>query len=1145
MFFAGLIALSLNTAAQADDVIINPGNSPFTVPVTLLDGECLIITNGGDLSTSDLFGQTAVSGQGNNEILIEEGGNLFSEATIVGAAPGIVLDNGGTVTVNGTLTTDGTFLSGGVSFLNGVGGTVIVGPNGSITTLGATTSGGIFTDGGALNATVSGNVTTQGGASAGVVGGAGSNVSMNNGGSVDTNGIGSAGVQLGDGSTISLSGNSSVNTNAGVSTGIDVGNGSSVSLTGGSSVNATGAASSGITTGDGSSVNVDATSNVTSDLTGISVGDGSIVTVNGLVQTSAVTLASGISAGEGAMVTVGSNGTITTQGSLSAGIIVQEGSTVVNNGSIETQGLGSAGIAGFEGITPEDNVTVINNGVVLTNGDASPGVIVGDDSSLMNTGNIMALGGGSNGVSGGDNLMAVNSGAIQADNNGVQAGENATIMVFSGGSVVGGNDGLNLQNNATVLVGSGATVGGLDDGIDVTGDASVTNSGTVFGTDDGIDVDGNANVTNHGGVGGIDNGIVADQGSTINNTKNGNIQAENGRAILATGGGANSTTIHNEGAISSVNNEAIRTGNGADSLTDFFGNISNQNNEPVVNTRGGADVVTLTGSTITQGTGTGRSVFLFNGGDTLNIVGFGTFNALLDGGNGTDTLLLNLYLTEAQRASIFAQLGIAPGDPLPTDGTFTVGDKTYDYASFENATLQAVVLSLIGTPNQQAIGGAVSPTFQSNNVSDDFVLLQQAIIAVGPGGWPEIANNLSPQDIAEAFTDIGFNNATFFGQQLDRHFDTIFTDGFESGDSNAWSGVQFDASGLELLDPTQDTKLQRWDRRLASLGLGSGFASDVPGAAFGGLDLASDDPKYMVDDSKKMMEVPLYDPRRFGVWLAGQGILAEIDQADADLDDASYDSANVTVGLDYRITREWVVGALFNWGYTDAAIDGRGSRMEVNTYQGGLYSGWKSMDDGWFANGYVAGGASDYNQSRRIVAGSTINRTALSDPDGWQLTTGVNSGYLFNLDRSGTWTAGPIWGVQYTHLEMDGFNETGAQSLNLAVGDQDADSFRTSLGGKLQGRWQVSNDIALVPTITAEWLHEFLDDSRGITGAFNEPAAGSFIIDTRDPDRDYGLVGLGLDLHIGEAWSAFLSYDAQFNEEYLGHAIGGGARYEF
>jgi len=344
---------------------------------------------------------------------------------------------------------------------------------------------------------------------------------------------------------------------------------------------------------------------------------------------------------------------------------------------------------------------------------------------------------------------------------------------------------------------------------------------------------------------------------------------------------------------------------------------------------------------------------------------------------------------------------------------------------------------------------------------------------------------------------------------------------------------------FELIDPTQELSFQRTDRRLASLGLASGLASDVPGIAFGGM--AGDD-KLMYDDKKMMM--PLSDPKRFGVWLAGQGILADVDQGDQDVEDFGYDSYNVTLGLDYRLTREFVIGALFNYGNTSANYDGLGSNFDADTYQGGLYASYDSASSGFFAQAYVVGGANDLEQNRRIAFGG-VNRTASSDSDGWQISTGLRTGYLFDLDRTGSWQVGPIAGLYYTHLSHDGYTETGAGALNLTVNDWDADSLRSALGAKLSGRWQLSNDVALEPVVTAQWLHEFMDDSRGITSAFNDPAAGSFTVFTNDPDRDFALVGLDLNFLIGEDWSAFISYNAQLSGDYFGNAITGGARFEF
>jgi len=637
---------------------------------------------------------------------------------------------------------------------------------------------------------------------------------------------------------------------------------------------------------------------------------------------------------------------------------------------------------------------------------------------------------------------------------------------------------------------------------------------------------------------------------TVNNTGNGLIHSNLASAVDLTGGDGNDFVTNSRSSITTdAGAQAVSTGAGEDMLMDEGGYLANGGGNPVINMGADNDQTYLFGTNVIRG-GTADAyqpaltIAMGNGDDMFMAQSWFNVSGTVNGGNDTDDIALTLSgVNQALLNDIIANnatTGVNADGTLNGTGDLRAFGINIDWTAFETGTYTAFSYASLGqTPNQRNIGSAFDQ-IRSRGITPDAEMQEilTQIDAQGQGAFPEIANQLSPQRGSEAISDIIFNNASFMDRRIDSHANRALDQANAGQPRFAVNTQEFD-----LVDSTQDTKLQRVDRKLASLGVASGTASDVPQMAFGGLALRDEEPKYMYDEPKQM-QIPMDDPRRFGLWLAGQGIIADVDATDGDLTDFGYNTFDVTFGFDYLITREFVIGGLFNYGNTDVDYDGYGSSLEVDSYTGGLYAAYKSATNGFFANTYVIGGANDYSQDRQISFG-TINRTASSDSDGWQLSTGFNTGYLFNLTRDGTWQAGPIGGLQYTYLEQDGYTETGAGALNLNVGSQDADSLRTALGAQIQGRWQLGTDVALVPTVRAEWLHEFLDDSRGINASFNNAAPGSFLVNTSDPDRDFGLIGLNLDFLIGEQWSAFVGYDAQFSGDYFGNSVTGGARYEF
>ena len=61
---------------------------------------------------------------------------------------------------------------------------------------------------------------------------------------------------------------------------------------------------------------------------------------------------------------------------------------------------------------------------------------------------------------------------------------------------------------------------------------------------------------------------------------------------------------------------------------------------------------------------------------------------------------------------------------------------------------------------------------------------------------------------------------------------------------------------------------------------------------------------------------------------------------------------------------------------------------------------------------------------------------------------------MVNLDGGhdfhfGALKVGPLAGLQYTHLSVDGFQESGI-AADLSVHGQDSDSLRSRLGGRME-----------------------------------------------------------------------------------------------
>lgn len=231
----------------------------------------------------------------------------------------------------------------------------------------------------------------------------------------------------------------------------------------------------------------------------------------------------------------------------------------------------------------------------------------------------------------------------------------------------------------------------------------------------------------------------------------------------------------------------------------------------------------------------------------------------------------------------------------------------------------------------------------------------------------------------------------------------------------------------------------------------------------------------------------------------------------------SFESGTFLVGADYLLTDALAVGILASYqeGWGDY---NQGGDIDLDSVRFGLYATYDS--GGFYANTAIGGGQTGYDV-KRPIRWAYLDRTATSEPDGWEFFTSASVGY--DLKR-GNWTFGPQFSVQYSKLTLDEFSEHGAGSLNLRLSDTDIDSLRTYLGGRIAYTYQINQHFAIIPEVRAFWQHEFLDG--GSTNArLNGGSGPAFTHTFSDPDEDSIYFGAGLGFQMGSNFYMNLYYN--------------------
>jgi hypothetical protein len=669
-----------------------------------------------------------------------------------------------------------------------------------------------------------------------------------------------------------------------------------------------------------------------------------------------------------------------------------------------------------------------------------------------------------------------------------------------------------------------------------------------------------------------------------------------GKLVLAgvTNLSTSSTTTIGAGGILQVNQGTISNVNGSAGLS---------TNTFIIGSGNTTGTVSLLGSTTTNLLPTvtvNANSTLFAGGiggSVTNSGTLGTFGSpaapmplLITGSlTSTGTLLVNANGTSADSFGTSATkltaatlsgivnvtgVGALANYPIVTSNTAivttlgtTAGDLTTNpptalYSSHlsENAghtqllltTVQGPLLPFATTPNQAAVANALDPILQQPPAVFVPILTILNQLPVGTTAIGTDLDELSPE-VLQYSRDISFENSTFLAVKLDNAMADL---------RNGATGL--DTNGIGVITPGFDSGL---GRSLGSLLAYSPFHSAAPNGVNyypGGDESASPYPSSAplsprassspesdtsgetISDSpiqlKTSSEAPVLRTPPINEFFGADIVLSDLNQSqsvsNAAPTKANYTAADAIAGVSFRMTSNLSAGILFDYNHTDAKTDSFGSKTTVDTYSPGVFATYSTH--GFYTNALFAFGLNNYSNTRDIAF---LGNTANSSPSGQQYVANLDFGYDFHPDPK--WTCGPTLGINYTHLDIDSFSETGAGPADLMVSSQNIDSLRSRLGGHL-GYQTHTGSVLFQPNISAMWQHEYLDNSNGITSQFNIPGTGPFTIQAASATKDSALIGCGVTATLDNSMALYLNYMADIGmNDYFAQTVMGGFKANF
>lgn len=168
-----------------------------------------------------------------------------------------------------------------------------------------------------------------------------------------------------------------------------------------------------------------------------------------------------------------------------------------------------------------------------------------------------------------------------------------------------------------------------------------------------------------------------------------------------------------------------------------------------------------------------------------------------------------------------------------------------------------------------------------------------------------------------------------------------------------------------------------------------------------------------------------------------------------------------------------------------------------------------------------------------------MSRTAKGEPFGQQWTIGAGTGCDLRFREPVT---GPTVTAKYSKLWIPEFTESGADSLDLTVSPDSAESCQIGLGWRAEYRFAFGK-YELFPEAHVSYQNEFLNDSRSIEAKLADTA---FMTVTDKPTVGFILAGGGMVFRFSDSVLFGAGYQAQlYQNDFLAQGVNGNVKVYF
>jgi outer membrane lipase/esterase len=186
---------------------------------------------------------------------------------------------------------------------------------------------------------------------------------------------------------------------------------------------------------------------------------------------------------------------------------------------------------------------------------------------------------------------------------------------------------------------------------------------------------------------------------------------------------------------------------------------------------------------------------------------------------------------------------------------------------------------------------------------------------------------------------------------------------------------------------------------------------------------------------------------KFTAFFAGGGGQFDVASGVGDVGVTNKNEA-YTLGGTVRTSDTVTLGAAFGQTRTNATFGMGGGDFKTRDYSYSVFGAMKM--GGFYADGVATIANTKYSDVHRNITLGSLNRQATSSTSGSTASVFLNAGYDFHLRN---FAIGPVVSATWQNVGVSAFDEAGAGSSNLHIGDQTRNSQVWSGGIRASVDW--------------------------------------------------------------------------------------------